>query len=213
MLKKELKNLLTMNRRKELGIDKHKYFGFGDNPDPFDYDLKNLRRVSFPTSMKEITQMNLVARLKRAQEHAWIQGYGVAAIQIGVPVQAAWYMLPKDGDWKTPVKTVLLWNPEIVEVKGFKCMPNEGCLSIPQKSFITRRYKTIVVKNGDGTLIHGEGIEAIILQHEIGHMAGQLCTDFKAGKEMLEIGRNDKCPCGATNEEGTVNKFKNCCQD
>lgn len=202
-----LKEVMTAGRRKELGLDKHQYFGFGERPDPFDYSLDNLRRVSLPTSLKELDDMNLVARMKRSLAHAWIRGYGLAAIQIGIPLRAAWYRIPGDKDWKTNAKEVLLWNPELVEGRGFAAMPNEGCLSIPQKSFVTRRWKKVVVKNGDGTIIEATGIEAFILQHELGHMDGKLCVDFQTPKRMLDIGRNEKCPC----DSGA--KYKNCCQD
>ncbi len=47
------------------------------------------------------------------------------------------------------------------------------CLSIPEKWFSTRRYGAIVLKNGDGETIVANGIEAIVIQHEIDHMDGK----------------------------------------
>ncbi len=203
-----MRNTFSAGRRKQLGdMSPAQYFGTPGLTDAFNYNVQNLRRKCLPTTENEMLLMNLRDRLIASLGAAWIRGYGLAAIQIGIPLQAAWYRLP-NADWTKNTKEVLLWNPEILECRGIRFMPNEGCLSIPRKSFLTRRWKYMKVRNGDGTIIESDGMEALILQHEIGHMQGQLCIDFVVkDKEETKIGRNDPCPCGSGK------KYKVCCTD
>ena len=165
-----------------------------------------LRTVSRRTSAKEVKKLNLEKRIQEAVKHGWMDGLGLAAVQIGVPVRMAWYSLKKrpegnpDGDPVT-VERILI-NPEIVEKKGKWIFAPEGCLSIPDKTFSTDRYLSIVVKNEKETF-EAVGLEAILIQHELDHMDGILACDRVHKTE--KIGRNEQCPCGSGK------KFKKCC--
>lgn len=166
-------------------------------------DINLLRTKSRPTTLEEIKELDLVARIKTNLAKAWTTGYGLAAIQIGVPVQMAWYRIAfKSGK----VVERILFNPEILEQSEETLFPGEGCLSMPGLRFDTKRFRKIKVKNGDGEIIEAEGIEAIVLQHEWDHMHGILASDRMIPKIKAPVpGRNDPCLCGSGK------KYKKCC--
>ena len=165
-------------------------------------DIAVLRQISRPTNLKELEKLNFKTRIQRALQWAWTPGFGLAAIQIGIPIRAAWFRVKnhKTGEvWEK-----LLWNPEVLKSEGVFYFPEEGCLSVPNKRMTTQRFQKITVKNGDGEIIEAEGLRAVILQHEIDHQNGILCVDRIVKAKDLP-GRNDPCPCSSGK------KFKKCC--
>ncbi|MCK4579393.1 MAG: peptide deformylase [Candidatus Marinimicrobia bacterium] len=163
-------------------------------------NFKLLKKVSRPTTWKEIEKLNLIERLKTANETAWTKGVGLAAIQIGIPIRAAWFM---DGD----KKDIILVNPTITKATSPIIVPKEGCLSIPDVWSQTRRYNEITVttltEKGPATLEFLE-FNAIVVQHEVDHMNGIL----NLGRRYippLRVGRNEPCPCKSGK------KYKKCC--
>lgn len=162
--------------------------------------MLELRQKSEPTTLETLKSINFVERVKKSLGTAWTRGYGLAGVQIGVPLRAAWFRVPLKGYfWEK-----LLWNPEIVHTRGILHFPDEGCLSIPGKRMTTVRHLEVTVKNGDGEIFRVAGVQAVVLQHEIDHMNGVLCTDHILKAEEVP-GRNDACPCGSGK------KFKKCC--
>ncbi len=131
-------------------------------------DQKILRIGSVVTSKEEVEKLNLISRLKTACEEAWTNGYGLAAIQIGVPLRFAWFKIGE--------QDFTLLNPKIVEFKGKEKLKQEGCLSIPNKRPMVPRYYKIKYLN-DGILNTARGTKAHIIQHEIDHMDGILNVD------------------------------------
>ena len=93
------------------------------------------------------------------------KGYGLAANQIGVQKKIAYYVL--DG------KEVTLINPKIVE-KDNKITFKEGCLSFPGIVILTDRYNTLTIEldRMPYKQYSADGIEAIIIQHEVDHLNG-----------------------------------------
>lgn len=149
--------------------------------------------VSEPLVLEEENLSILFTQLQTALENSKVPGVGLAAIQVGIPKRAA---VIRFGD------TVIdLWNPEISEAHGELLSP-EGCLSLPGVHRTVRRYREIILKNGDGKSYALEGFEAIVVQHEIDHMNGITIAD--KDHRALQIGRNEPCPCGS----GV--KFKKC---
>ena len=75
---------------------------------------------------------------------------------------------------------VALINPEIVEMEG-SSISNEGCLSIPGVQKNVERPEKVIVKalsdKGEELVIHGEGLLARALCHEIDHLNGVLFID------------------------------------
>ena len=134
-------------------------------------------------------------------------GIGLAANQIGIDARVCVIKV------KEPI---ILVNPEIVEKSKEKFVFLEGCLSFPEKTIKTIRYKSVKVKadNHTSTLYFSvwnddskEGydkkkylevaLETACIQHEIDHLDGITMFDreFKPvpiQREGLKIGRNDK---------------------
>lgn len=101
-------------------------------------------------------------------------GLGLAAPQIGVPERVILYR-------NYAQEFVILVNPKIVSSKGIGVSRDEGCLSIPGFQANVKRAKVIKVEAyneyGNKVKIKANGMEAIILQHEIDHLDGILFID------------------------------------
>jgi peptide deformylase len=95
---------------------------------------------------------------------------GVAANQIGATTRAFSYNV--DG------RIGYLLDPELVEVRGEPVEFDEGCLSVPDLTFPTKRYPWArsVGRLLDGSTVEvvGEDVLAEALQHEQDHLDGRL---------------------------------------
>lgn len=95
---------------------------------------------------------------------------GVAANQIGVPLRAFAYNV--DG------RIGYLLDPALAEVRGEPVEFDEGCLSVPDLVFPTRRHPwaRAVGRDLDGNEaeVIGEGLLAEALQHEQDHLDGMV---------------------------------------
>ncbi len=93
---------------------------------------------------------------------------GVAAPQIGVSARAFSYNVDEQFGY--------VINPEIVELSAEEQSDEEGCLSLPNLSFPTRRAQRAVVRGVDlhnePVTVEGEGLMARCLQHEVDHLDG-----------------------------------------
>jgi peptide deformylase len=101
---------------------------------------------------------------------------GLAANQIGVNLRAfSWFV---DG------KTGVVVNPRLVETSGEQS-GDEGCLSLPGLWFPLSRSEFAAVEGVDETgqpiRVEGSGLLARCLQHECGHLDGQLYVDLLEG--------------------------------
>lgn len=106
---------------------------------------------------------------------------GLAANQIGVGLRAfSWFV---DG------KTGVVVNPRLVETTGEQT-GDEGCLSLPGLWFPLRRSEFAAVEGVDETgkaiRVEGTGLMARCLQHECGHLDGQLYVDLLEGDERRQ---------------------------
>jgi len=167
-------------------------------------DIEYLRQISKETTKKEVELQNIVYLIQYALHKGWVFGYGLAAVQVGIPLAVGWYWLSTDKGITPQAlgEGHLLINPKILEMKEPIIKPGEGCLSIPGKTYTTKRYNRIVLMN-DGHRCSAEGIEAQIIQHEVDHINGILISDREYHSE--KIGRNDPCYCGSEK------KYKKCC--
>jgi peptide deformylase len=112
---------------------------------------------------------------------------GLAANQIGVRLRAfSWYV---DGEAGVVV------NPRLVALDGEQD-GDEGCLSLPGLWFPVPRSGYAAVEGVDATgspvTVEGTGLLARALQHECGHLDGQLYIDLLTGdlrKEALRAAR------------------------
>jgi peptide deformylase len=100
-------------------------------------------------------------------------GVGLAANQIGVPLQVA--VIELEG------KVTELINPQIVRSTG-EIIDWEGCLSIPGFVAEIARAAKVTVKardrNGKEFRVKGQELFARALQHEIDHLNGVLYIDY-----------------------------------
>ena len=110
-------------------------------------------------------------------------GVGLAANQVGPPLRVCVIHIPEEED------VLVLINPEIIVREGEREM-EEGCLSIPgYRGTVTRSQKVRVRAqdiNGRRIRIKAEDdLLAQVLEHEIGHLNGQLYIDHLIGKDAI----------------------------
>jgi len=107
-------------------------------------------------------------------------GVGLAANQVGVPLQVAVIELEE--------KVTELINPQIVRSSGEQ-VDWEGCLSIPGYVAEGTRREKVTVKardrHGKEFRVKGEGLMARALQHELDHLNGHLYIDHLESLEEL----------------------------
>ncbi len=111
-------------------------------------------------------------------------GIGLAANQIGVPLQVAVIELED--------RVTELINPQIVRASG-EVIDWEGCLSIPGfVAEVGRRAKVTVKardRHGKELRVKGEELFARALQHEIDHLNGVLYIDYLDSlEELVRVG-------------------------
>lgn len=136
--------------------------------------------------------MNIAARLDEELNKSPSPGIGLAANQIGIDAKVCIIRTSKSLD---------LINPVIVELSDLGEFDNEGCLSFPEQWVTTRRYSEVLVRD----LLHPEGIvatglEAVVIQHEVGHLYGDTMFQYRIERPAP----NAPCWCGSGK------KYKNC---
>lgn len=105
-------------------------------------------------------------------------GIGLAAIQIGVPLNVIVMDLTRDDEEPQPRYFV---NPEILEVVEEKLPYDEGCLSIPDIYDTIERPERVKLTyldyNGERVTEWAEGLYAVCIQHEMDHLKGIVFID------------------------------------
>jgi peptide deformylase len=111
-----------------------------------------------------------------------VNGVGLAAPQIGVPLRVIVIGIPEKED-------IVLINPKIVRKKGERLV-NEGCLSVPGYMGDIKRAESVTVR---GTDLKGKEIQikadellAQALQHEVDHLDGVLYVDHLESMDQLQ---------------------------
>ena len=105
-------------------------------------------------------------------------GIGLASIQVGWDRSVLVYDISaRDGKHDLHV----LINPRIITSEGEIISEDEGCLSVPDFRADVKRSERILVeghdREGNPLRIEAEGLQAIVLQHEIDHLNGKLFID------------------------------------
>ncbi|MEF3192171.1 MAG: peptide deformylase [Campylobacterales bacterium] len=105
------------------------------------------------------------------------EGIGLAAIQIGEPLQALVINLGTETGEQPPETKLEVINPKILEKRDTQKY-REGCLSLPQfyedvirAAWVRVRYQD---RYGQFQEIEADGLLAVALQHEMDHLAGIL---------------------------------------
>ena len=128
-------------------------------------------------------------------------GVGLAAPQVGKPIRLI-VCDPSSRD--EPPQLLTLINPEIVEEEGEVAI-EEGCLSCPEIQIPVDRAARIVVEaqdlEGKAVTIEAEDFLAIVLQHEIDHLQGNLIVDYLSSlKRSLYRRRQNRAKAGENGE-------------
>lgn len=105
-------------------------------------------------------------------------GVGLAAIQVGIDKSLIIYDISQK-DEKRSLQVII--NPRIIETEGNLLSENEGCLSVPDFTANVKRASSVLVegfdRHGKPLRMEAEGLAAVVLQHEIDHLAGTLFID------------------------------------
>lgn len=105
------------------------------------------------------------------------EGVGLAAPQVGKSLRII--TLDETGP-KERKKPMALVNPVFVAQEGERDS-EESCLSLPTFSCKLKRHERVTVRGlnekGEEVEVAGEGLLAIILQHEIDHLDGRTLVD------------------------------------
>jgi peptide deformylase len=156
--------------------------------DPYPSLRKRAVAVAIPLSKEDekillslLNYVHLSQDKIYAEKHKIREGIGLAAPQIGISKRMTAISYIRG---ETKVEYALV-NPIIVSqsVKLIALQSGEGCLSVDKEiPGYVYRPKKITVKAYDllqkkEILIHAEGFDAIVLQHEIDHLNGVLFYD------------------------------------
>lgn len=112
-------------------------------------------------------------------------GVGLAATQVGDTRRVA--VMDCSEDKQQPLVMI---NPEILE-KSEPEKVQEGCLSVPGLFDDVKRYQKVRFKaldrHGEPYEMEVEGLQAQCVQHEIGHLDGQLYIDLLSALKRERI--------------------------
>jgi len=144
-------------------------------------DNKILRKVSQKLKDNELkTYFKLAQEMKKYiknPKHWWVW---LAAPQVGYNIRLIIVSLLKDREDEN-YKTVVMFNPEILEFSVEKECGEEWCLSVPNKKGTVERPKDIklVYQDEKWTLksLMLSWLSARIVQHEVDHLNWILFTD------------------------------------
>jgi len=106
-------------------------------------------------------------------------GIGLAAVQIGVPLNIIVMDLAKEDDEPNPQYFI---NPEILELVEEQKPYEEGCLSVPDVYDEIDRSARVKLRyldyHGKEVVEWAENLYAVCIQHEMDHLNGVLFIDY-----------------------------------
>ena len=136
-----------------------------------------LKQVSKPVA--EVTDATRALMDDMLETMYAAPGIGLAAIQIGEPLNVIVMDLARDGEKPQPKFFV---NPEILESVEETQPYNEGCLSVPEVYEDIDRPERVQVTyldyNGERVTEWAEGLYAVCIQHEMDHLKGVVFIDY-----------------------------------
>ncbi len=106
-------------------------------------------------------------------------GIGLAAVQIGVPLNVIVMNLAREDEPDAPRYFV---NPEILESAETEQPYDEGCLSVPDVYETIERPERVKITyldyHGKRVTEWAEGLYATCIQHEMDHLKGVIFIDY-----------------------------------
>jgi peptide deformylase len=162
-----------------------------------------LRQAARPLTAEEIASseiQSLIAHMRETMRDA--PGVGLAAPQIGVPLQLA--VIEDREEYlkdvapqqlaereRTPVAFHVIINPKITELPDATVEFFEGCLSLAGFTALVARARRVRVEcldeNAQPRVIEASGWYARILQHEIDHLRGNLYIDRMRSRTFASL--------------------------
>ncbi len=124
-------------------------------------------------------------------------GIGLAAIQVGVPLNIIVMDLAKEGEDPKPQYFI---NPEILKLTDEQKPYEEGCLSVPDVFDEIDRSERVKLRyldyNGKEVTEWAEDLYAVCIQHEMDHLKGILFIDYlsrlKRGRAVKKVQKAEK---------------------
>ena len=140
------------------------------------YPDARLHKIAAPVEEVNASILALVADMAETMYAA--PGLGLAANQVGELQRLIVFDVShKEG---RPRKLQVVLNPCVVAGEG-EIVHEEGCLSVADFAAEVRRHARVQIKGldreGKPIEITGEGLLAVVLQHEIDHLNGILFID------------------------------------
>ena len=106
-------------------------------------------------------------------------GIGLAAVQVGVPLNIIVMDLTKEDEEPNPQYFI---NPEILELVEEQKPYEEGCLSVPDVYDEVERSERVKLRymdyHGKEVVEWAENLYAVCIQHEMDHLNGVLFIDY-----------------------------------
>ena len=140
-------------------------------PDPI------LKKVCAPVAEVDEEVRRLIDDMAETMYAA--PGSGLAAPQVGEEKRVIIYDVSPRSE---PRELIALVNPEIVASGGEEIFMEEGCLSCPELAIEVPRAEWVKVQGldqeGRPVTIEAEDFPAIVIQHEIDHLNGQILVDY-----------------------------------
>lgn len=153
-------------------------------------DNKVLRTKSLPVKKTDKKLKKLIADMTDTLLDC--DGLGIAAPQVGVNLRIYVARL----NFQTSNETIVpMINAEIINFSKETELGEEGCLSVPKRYGLIKRFESVTVKymdaKGQRHVLKLEGLNARLMQHEIDHLDGILIVD-KMEKEVLPEERSKR---------------------
>ena len=178
-------------------------------------DLNKLRnkseqadQVEFDSIFKQL-ELNIIGQKALGLSAPQIDIFKRCFIYYGKCENSSCEMCHPSGNIEPRLHLFRVANPQVIVFDGELKNSTEGCLSIPNKYYIVKRFEQVTAKddiNGQYTLC---GEDAIVFQHELDHLNGVLIDDGWDVELFKDVSRNAPCPCGRT-KQGKPIKYKLC---
>ncbi len=138
------------------------------------YPHETLLKHAEPVQEIDDSIRSLVSELGDAMHQA--DGIGLAAPQVDVSLRIFIVQSKEMETYQTFI------NPSIIQSSQETCVMREGCLSILNTYADVRRSSSISIQaqneQGEGFVLHVDGMYARIIQHEMDHLNGALFVDY-----------------------------------